>query len=194
MKSGGTLNLSYYRKQKGLTQEELAEQSGITSRTIQRIENGQVVPQAYTLKILAQCLDVKPEDLYTIPEDKLSDSDETNTPSTGILAAMHIVPLIGIYMPLTNVLISLLFWLFKKDEHPAYHAQGRQIINFQITLSIVNLLAIVLMVLFFPVGYPLLMLYYIFAVVMAVYNMSRVLKHHPAHYPLSLRIIKSGKE
>ncbi|NQY05646.1 MAG: helix-turn-helix transcriptional regulator, partial [Flavobacteriaceae bacterium] len=40
------------RTQRNLTQEELAEKSGISSRTIQRIEAG-TVPKGHTLKTLA---------------------------------------------------------------------------------------------------------------------------------------------
>lgn len=51
------------RKQKGLTQEELAERAGVTARTIQRIESGETVPRAFTLKALAAALDL-PEDSF----------------------------------------------------------------------------------------------------------------------------------
>lgn len=51
------------RKQKGLTQEELAEQTGITVRTIQRIESGESVPRSYTLKTIAAALDLSFEAL-----------------------------------------------------------------------------------------------------------------------------------
>ncbi len=41
------------RKRKGLTQEQLADLANITVRTIQRIERGDSIPRAYTLKTLA---------------------------------------------------------------------------------------------------------------------------------------------
>ena len=41
------------RKQKGITQEELAERSRINLRTIQRIENGQNTPRRKTLALIA---------------------------------------------------------------------------------------------------------------------------------------------
>lgn len=37
------------RLKKGMTQEELAAKTEVSSRTIQRIENGEVDPRAYTL-------------------------------------------------------------------------------------------------------------------------------------------------
>ena len=44
---------------KGLTQEDLAERTQLSVRTIQRIEKGEVDPRTYTLNLLAEAL--KPE-------------------------------------------------------------------------------------------------------------------------------------
>lgn len=38
------------RLSKGLTQKELSEQSNISVRSIQRIENGDITPRSHTLK------------------------------------------------------------------------------------------------------------------------------------------------
>jgi len=44
------------RKAKGLTQEDVAEKSKITVRTIQRIESRVVKPRAFTIKIISESL------------------------------------------------------------------------------------------------------------------------------------------
>lgn len=44
------------RKKKGLTQEQLAEMTNITVRTIQRIENGKNIPRTFTIKTIATAL------------------------------------------------------------------------------------------------------------------------------------------
>lgn len=44
------------RQEKGLTQEELVAQCNISVRTIQRIEAGEVVPRAYTVKTILSAL------------------------------------------------------------------------------------------------------------------------------------------
>lgn len=51
------------RQQKGFTQEELADLSGLSVRTIQRIENGESVPRSYTLRMIANALGKDYEDL-----------------------------------------------------------------------------------------------------------------------------------
>jgi XRE family transcriptional regulator, regulator of sulfur utilization len=51
------------RKAKGITQEELAEDTRVSIRTIQRIESGESIPRPYTLKRIAEVLDVSYEEL-----------------------------------------------------------------------------------------------------------------------------------
>lgn len=50
------------RLSKGLTQRELAEKSNISVRSIQRIENGDLIPRSYTLKTLAEVLELSFEE------------------------------------------------------------------------------------------------------------------------------------
>lgn len=56
------------RKQKGFTQEELADRSQITVRTIQRMEAGANTPQSFTLKAIAKALEVDYEMLLSREE------------------------------------------------------------------------------------------------------------------------------
>jgi transcriptional regulator with XRE-family HTH domain len=50
------------RLSKGLTQKELSEKSHISIRSIQRIENGELIPRGHTLRTLAQILGLSFED------------------------------------------------------------------------------------------------------------------------------------
>ena len=49
------------RKRRGLSQEELAEKSGLSLRTIQRIENGETDPRGDSLRRLAAALETSPD-------------------------------------------------------------------------------------------------------------------------------------
>jgi transcriptional regulator with XRE-family HTH domain len=53
------------RLAKGYTQQELSELSNISVRSIQRIENGEILPRNYTLKTLAGILGVSFESMLT---------------------------------------------------------------------------------------------------------------------------------
>ena len=51
---------------KGYTQQQLADFAGISLRSVQRIENGEVLPRLYTLKILAAHLNFPVEELTAL--------------------------------------------------------------------------------------------------------------------------------
>ncbi len=69
------------RKKKGLTQEQLAELTNITVRTIQRLESGESVPRPYTLKAIAAALDTTFEALTGSTPDghPVASKDQHNT-------------------------------------------------------------------------------------------------------------------
>lgn len=53
--------LKKLRIEYGLSQEELSEKSGLSLRTIQRIENGESKPREDTLNLLAKALEISTE-------------------------------------------------------------------------------------------------------------------------------------
>jgi transcriptional regulator with XRE-family HTH domain len=115
------------RKRKGLSQEELAENSGVRLRTIQRIEKGETEPTGETLKRMSHALNVIPEELidWTVIEDR------------GYLKAMNLSALTFILFPLLGILIPLIMWVAKKDKLKDINKVGKTIINFQITWTII---------------------------------------------------------
>lgn len=60
------------RMAKGYTQKELAELSGISIRSIQRIENGVLEARSYTLKTLCGILDIPWQTPATNPQADVS--------------------------------------------------------------------------------------------------------------------------
>jgi transcriptional regulator with XRE-family HTH domain len=55
-----------FRKEKGLTQEELAELSKVNLRTIQRIENNNSVPRETTLNLICHALEIDSNEFQTL--------------------------------------------------------------------------------------------------------------------------------
>ncbi len=51
----------------GYTQQELADIARISLRSVQRIENGEVLPRSFTLKVLAEKLNFSLEDVIESP-------------------------------------------------------------------------------------------------------------------------------
>lgn len=58
------LNILYYRKRCGMTQQQLAEQANYSRNHIQQIERGNTVPSVDALLNIAQALHVTVEQLF----------------------------------------------------------------------------------------------------------------------------------
>lgn len=103
------------RKQKGLTQEELADRSQITVRTIQRMEAGANTPQSFTLKAIAKALEVDYEIL-------IGQEETAAQPATGDIRHFMILFNIScfsyIVVPWVHGLVPM-FILKKRKELPA---------------------------------------------------------------------------
>lgn len=72
------------RLAKGYTQKELSDLTHISVRSIQRIENGDIVPRSYTLKTLSQFLNIPFEALQNPvaiqPSEKTQNLVKTTSP------------------------------------------------------------------------------------------------------------------
>lgn len=111
------LKVAELRRQKHMTQEELAEICEVSARTIQRIESGEVEPRTFTINSLSNALEF--------------DFGQDNTENENLwLAVLHLSSMLGI------VLIPLLLWSWKKNQSYEIDQQGRQVLNYQITMTI----------------------------------------------------------
>ncbi|SDF15591.1 helix-turn-helix domain-containing protein [Epilithonimonas hungarica] len=180
--------LATYRRNKGLSQEQLSELSGVSVRTIQRIEKGTVEAHLTTLKLLAECLDVKTEDLLK-PEEASLTLEEIKKPGK-IVPLYQILALAGLFFPILNIILPAVLWWMKKDELPEYDSTGKETINFQISITMLFIPAIVLMVYEFPIGFSLVLLIYIYALVLTCINLIRAVNKQSIRYPLSFSFLR----
>ena len=129
--------LTYYRKRSGLTQAVLAEISGISIRTIQRIEKGLSAGSPYTLKVLAEVLEVSTDDLFEGEMKGFATSGSRFNP----LKLMNLSALSMIILPLGNIILPLLIFL-RKPEYQEIETTGRKILSFQILYTMSTLVFI----------------------------------------------------
>jgi len=125
------------RNKKGMSQEILAEESGLSLRTIQRIESGESNPTGDSLKRLSHALDVNPDELieWTIKEDKK------------YLIFLNLSALTFLFFPMLGILVPFILWTSKKDKIKNINKLGKNLINFEITWTI--LLFLIPFLLFF---------------------------------------------
>ena len=110
------------RKNKGITQEELAEQANINLRTVQRIETGETQPRGYTLSAICRVLDVNIENLqkYGKVEDKT------------FFIYLHLSVILGTIIPIGDIIFPLILWLTKRDKIKELDVQGKNLILFRV--------------------------------------------------------------
>lgn len=131
--------LKTLREHRHLTQEELSEQSGVSVRTIQRIESGKA-PKGYTLRVLAKALNVAEQELLdTVAPEEPQEQEVpfSNTLSIieldyGKVKIMNLSALPFLVVPLFNILVPLLLMHVFKIKHPI----TKQIVSLQILWTI----------------------------------------------------------
>jgi len=115
--------LQQLREEKNLTQSELAEKSGLSLRTIQRIEAGNI-PKGFTLKTLANIFETEPEKL--VPSKEIVDLDRAKL--------INLSSLIGLIIPFGGVLFPLILTFKTKDSKNK--ELGKSIVSVQIILAV----------------------------------------------------------
>lgn len=181
------------RQQKSLTQEHLAELCDVSTRTIQRIESGEVEPRSFTRTSLSNVLDF--------------DFGEDNTQNDTLwLVVMHLSS------ALVMVIIPLLIWSWKRKTSTVIDRQGREVLNFQITMTLLLFGAVLLLIgiqlggvafLILDTNAPVLpltilvsvsilplILIGIYSTIQAIRNTIQAVGEKPIHYPLSIHFIK----
>lgn len=100
----------------------------------------------------------------------------------------HLSSLAGIIIPFGNILGPLVIWLIKKDTMSFVNDQGKEALNFNITVTIALIISIFLM--FILIGFvllPVVGLAWLILVIMATIKTSN---GEAYRYPFTLRLIK----
>lgn len=120
--------LTGYRERLNLTQEELSMKSGISVRTIQRIESG-IEPKGHTLRALAKALDINEKELI-----KNKDLRQESNPN--LVHLINLSSLILVFIPVVSFVIPLIIAIVKKQ----FNSLTKQIITIQILWAIVMIM------------------------------------------------------
>jgi transcriptional regulator with XRE-family HTH domain len=163
------------RLKRGITQEDLAAKTEISVRTIQRIENGDVDPRAYTLQSIAAALDVDFEVLANSEPDVTASNEKENS---RWLPLLHLSGLLLLIIP------PIILWIWKRDHVTDIRKHAMDVINFQLSMSLYLLPCVLFSVI------PVVIVLFLFSQVIIVLNTVRVTSHEPYKYPLTIRFLK----
>lgn len=98
----------------------------------------------------------------------------------------HLLALSGmIGVPIGNILGPLIIWLIKKDESALVDENGKESLNFQLSIIIYSFICLVTVV-----GILLLPFLGLFSLIMVIIASIKVYNGEKFKYPLTLRLIK----
>ena len=117
-------------------------------------------------------------------------SDLASIPASARNWAMlcHVAGLGGYFIPIAgSIIVPLVVWLLKKDEHPFIDDQGRESLNFQITLLLYWAVAGVLVLL--VIGILFLLLIPLYQILMIAIAAVKARAGDRYRYPFIIRFL-----
>ena len=100
----------------------------------------------------------------------------------------HLAALSGFIIPFGNFLGPLVFWMIKKDEFPFVDEQGKESLNFQITLFIGYIIGGILTLVL--IGFLILLVLVLAGIILPIIAGLKANEGEGYHYPFTLRLIK----
>ena len=100
----------------------------------------------------------------------------------------HLSALSGYVIPFGNLIVPIIIWSMKKEEMPMVDEHGKEVINFQISMTIWMIIAGVLI--FVLIGIPLLIVLAILQVVFVIIGAVKADSGQLYKYPMTIQFIK----
>lgn len=100
----------------------------------------------------------------------------------------HLLAFSGYMIPFGSVFGPLIIWMIKKDEMPFVDDQGKESLNFQLTMLIAAIVSVILM--FVLIGFLMFGALIIFQVVVIIVASIKANEGVKYRYPYTIRFIK----
>lgn len=100
----------------------------------------------------------------------------------------HLAALAGFVIPFGNVVGPLVLWLVKKDADPFIDDQGKEAVNFQITITLASIVCMMLMLV--VIGFLLIIALAVIWLVFTVIAANQANQGQAYRYPYILRLVK----
>jgi uncharacterized Tic20 family protein len=101
---------------------------------------------------------------------------------------LHLSQLAGYIIPLVGLIAPIVIWQMKKDEYPILDEHGKAVVNWIISELIYG--AICFALVFIVIGFPMLMVLGILAVVFPIIGGIKANNGELWHYPMAINILK----
>ncbi len=101
--------------------------------------------------------------------------------------AAHLSALAGIIVPFGNVIGPLIAWLVKRDQSPLVDREGKEALNFQISMTIYMLVSALLIFAF--IGVPLLLVVCVMDLILTIVAAIKTSSGESYRYPFTIRFL-----
>ena len=121
--------------------------------------------------------------------EELNQPQDTNKQALNWAMLCHLSALsLYIGIPFGNILGPLIIWLMKKDEYPLVEKNGKESLNFQISVTIYGIICGLLIFVF--IGFLLLPTLMIIQLVLTIIAAVKTSDGEHYRYPFTIRLIK----
>jgi len=100
----------------------------------------------------------------------------------------HFSTYIGFIFPFGNIIVPLIIWLSKREDLPLVEDQGREVLNFQISMTIYFIISGILCIIL--IGIPIVIGLIIFDFIITIVAAISANDGKYYRYPINLRLIK----
>ena len=115
------------RKAKGLTQQELADEAGLSLRTVQRIEKGTEEISGYSLKQISKILNIPLEQIIMQHVNQISIDNN----QTGSIRVLYLSSLTFLINPLFGMIIPAIIGYSKSNKSNLYKQHLKRLLWIQ---------------------------------------------------------------
>jgi uncharacterized Tic20 family protein len=127
-----------------------------------------------------------PDNPYAAPQEY--DDPELTSEAKNWSVLCHLAGLLGLPVPLIGHVVGpLIVWMMKRDDHPFIDDQGKEAVNFQISMVIYEFVAALLICA--VVGIVLLPLLIVLDVIFVIVAAVKASNGEAYRYPLTIRLI-----
>lgn len=126
-----------------------------------------------------------PEALDQAAEGDSAEAVSSDDRTWGIL--VHAAALSGLFVPFGNILGPLVIWAIKRDDSQFIDENGKQAVNFQITWTILVIVAALTVLI--GIGVVLLPLVAIAWLILVIIAIVRTSENQVYDYPLTLEVV-----
>jgi len=105
-----------------------------------------------------------------------------------MLMILHLSQLLNLITVVGGLIVPILLWQLKKDEIEGMEAQGKEVVNFQLSLLVYSVIAFILA--FVLIGFFIFGIIALLNIIFPIIYGLKANNGEPVSYPLTIRFIK----